>query len=81
MNKLDDKTPGLIWVPWICVQVATQINGETVWYKNKWKNFLLKIKFLFIKPRYQRNLDKSRYLMKPINPNFYGKLNIKSVNE
>jgi hypothetical protein len=86
MNNLEDKNVepiklGLIWVPWTSVVVATQINGEIVWYKNKWKNLLLKIKFLFIKPTYQRHLKKSRYEIKPINHNLYGKVNIKSINE
>ena len=43
---------GYKWIPYKIVTVATSINGEIVWYKNKWKNFLLKIKRIFIKPKY-----------------------------
>lgn len=38
-----------IYVPYMLVCKSTQINGVTVWYKNKFLNFLLKVKFLFVK--------------------------------
>lgn len=47
--------PGIIWAPYISVTVSTSINGETVWYRNKFKNWLLKIKHFFIKPKYLKN--------------------------
>jgi hypothetical protein len=74
-NKQIDLEAGMIWVPWVPLTVSTTINGEVVWYKNKWKNLLLKIKFLFIKPKYLKRLK--NYQTKPINPKFYGKLEFK----
>jgi len=46
------------------------INGEVAWYHNKWKNLLLKIKNFFFKPKYLKSLNN----VKPINPNFLGKV-------
>ena len=37
---------GIIYAPYIPIITATSINGEIIWYKNKWKNLLLKIKLL-----------------------------------
>jgi len=34
---------GYIFAPFRMKVVKTDINGETVWYANKWKNLLLKI--------------------------------------
>lgn len=48
----NNKERGYIFIPYVFKTVKTTINDETVWYENKWKNLLLKIKFLFIKPRY-----------------------------
>lgn len=76
-KSIEELGAGLIWVPWIPVTVATKINGETVWYKNRWKNLLLQIKFLFIKPKYHKSIG--RYKMKTIDPSFYGKVEIKGV--
>lgn len=70
MNK-----EGIVWVPYVIVTVATSINGETVWYKNKWKNLLLKIKRLFIKPNYLIN-NKFDYSKKTINKNYYTTIKI-----
>lgn len=67
---------GYVLVPYILVTVATQINGETVWYKNKFKNFLLKIKHFFIKPKYMSSKFYGKYSQKTINPNFYKTINI-----
>ena len=50
-------------VPYIMETTSTSINGETVCYKNKWKNFLLKLKHLIIKPntKYSNNKVNSSY--------------------
>jgi len=63
---------GIIYVPYLLVTSSTSINGETVWYKNKFKNFLLKIKFFFIKPKH-----KKFYVNKPINAKYYESFKIK----
>ena len=60
---------GYIWMPYIPKVVSVMINSETVWYSNKWKNLLLKIKRIFIKPEYLKNIP--RYTSKPVNPDFY----------
>lgn len=73
MSK-DDK--GIIWVPWVTKISATNINGETVWYANKWKNFLLKIKFFFFKPKYNKLFGK--YPNKPVDPSLYGTIKVGS---
>lgn len=67
---------GYVLVPYVCVNVATQINGETVWYKNKFKNFLLKIKHFFIKPKYMSIKFYGKYSQKIINSKFYKTINI-----
>ena len=42
MEDKKDKIPvGYVWVPYTIKTVSTSINGETVWYANKWKNILL----------------------------------------
>jgi len=69
---------GYKWIPYKIVTVATSINGEIVWYKNKWKNFLLKIKRIFIKPKYLKNGE--IYSKKKINSSYYGKININGDN-
>jgi hypothetical protein len=43
------KESGIVWLPYVTKTVATSINGEVVWYSNKWKNFLLKSETLFRK--------------------------------
>ena len=43
INK-DELDKGYILAPYITKTVKTSINGETVWYANKYKNLLLKIK-------------------------------------
>ena len=69
---------GYKWLPYKVVNVATSINGEIVWYKNKWKNFALKIKHLFAKPKYLKNAQ--HYSNKKINAKFYGKIKISGNN-
>ena len=66
--------PGYIYVPYVVVNVATYINGEAVWYKNKWKNLGLKIRRLFIKPEYLKHINK--YKNKTIDPKNYGQIKI-----
>lgn len=65
---------GYVWAPYITIISSTSINGETVWYKNKWKNLLLKIKFFFIKPRYLK--DGKGYSNKTIDSGLYGTFKI-----
>ena len=48
------KEEGYIFLPYIPRNEATMINGEYVWYRNKWKNLLLKIKHFFIKSKYSK---------------------------
>jgi len=61
------KESGYIWLHYRVINVKTTINGETVWYINKLKNLLLKIKHFFIKPKYMKNATK--YSEKKINSN------------
>ena len=48
----DNREKGYVLLPYITKTVKTSINGETVWYANKWKNSLLKIKHFSIKPKH-----------------------------
>lgn len=68
---------GYKWLPYKIVNVSTSINGEIVWYKNKWKNLLLRIKSIFIKPQYLKNVE--MYSKKKINSS-YGKIKINTDN-
>lgn len=70
----NNKDEGIVWLPYITKTVSTSINGETVWYANKWKNLLLKIKCFFIKPKYLKNGH--IYKNKMVNSSFYDKVNI-----
>ena len=36
------------------------VNDEAVWYRNKWKNLLLKIKYLFVKSPFDYNKFKKK---------------------
>jgi hypothetical protein len=76
MNKLDkqDLTSGIIYVPYIIETTSTSINNTTVWYKNKWKNLWLKIKFFFKKPDELKRFEK--YSKKLIDPKFYQEIKI-----
>jgi hypothetical protein len=72
---------GYVWLPYITKTVSTSINGETVWYANIFKNFLLKIKYFFIKPKYLKSKFISKYAQKIINPNFYNTFKITDGNK
>ena len=72
MENNNDK--GYVWLPYITKTVRTDINGETVWYANKWKNLLLKIKHFFIKPKYLKSAH--IYKNKVVNSSFYGVVKI-----
>ena len=69
----DEIKKGYIYLPYIVVNVKNTINGETVWYRNKLLNFLLKIKRFFIKSKL---LNSEIYKNKLINNNYYGKIKI-----
>ena len=70
---------GLVYVPYVIGEPrSTSINGITVWYKNKWKNFFLKIKFLFFKPKELKSFE--QYRKNPVNPKFYSKINVENNN-
>jgi hypothetical protein len=73
INK-EDLDKGYILAPYITKTVKTSINGETVWYANKWKNLLLKIKYFFIKPKYLKNAH--IYKNKVVNSSYYGVVKI-----
>ena len=63
INK-EDLDKGYVLAPYITKTVKTTINGETVWYANKWKNLFLKIKRFFYKSKNIKNAEK--YLNKKI---------------
>jgi hypothetical protein len=69
-----DLPAGIVCVPYIIETTSTSINGTTVWYKNKWKNLWLKIKFFFKKPEEVKRLEK--YSKKEINSKYYQKIKI-----
>ncbi len=69
-----NKSEGIVYLPYVIKTISSDINGETVWYANKWKNLLLKIKHLFIKPKYLKNAAK--YLNKPVNKSVYSTIEI-----
>ena len=75
----ENKEKGYVWLPYITKTVKTEINGETVWYANKWKNLLLKIKHFFIKPKYLKNAH--LYSKKTINDKFYQRIKIDKNDE
>jgi len=62
---------GYVYVPYVLKSTKSSINDETVWYANRWKNFLLKIKHFIIKPKYLKN---EYYLKKKINPLYFGNI-------
>jgi hypothetical protein len=76
MNNIDkeDLPKGIIYVPYVIETTSTSINGTTEWYKNKWKNLLLKIKFFFKKPNELKRWEV--YSKKPINSKYYQKIKI-----
>jgi hypothetical protein len=65
----NNKDKGYVLFPYVIKIVSKSINGETVWYANKWKNLLLKIKHFFIKPKYLKNAH--IYKKQIVNPSFY----------
>ena len=65
---------GYIFAPYIAIVTKRMINGEVCWYKNKWKNLLLKIKHYFIKPKYLKYKDV--YNNRKINSNYYHEIAI-----
>ena len=70
----DNREKGYVWMPYIIKTLKTTVNGETVWYANKWKNLLLKIKHFFIKPKCSKNAHV--YKNKVVNSSLYGVVNI-----
>lgn len=70
----NNKDKGYVWLPYITKTVRTDINGEPVWYSNKCKNLLLKIKHFFIKPKYLKNAH--FYKNKVVNSSNYGVIKI-----
>ena len=64
------KDPGNVLAPYILKTVSTSVNGETVWYANKWKNLCLKIKRCFIKSKlkYPTNLKDIKISKEKFNP-------------
>jgi hypothetical protein len=76
MDKLDreDLDKGSVFVPYVMETTSTSINGTAVWYKNRWKNLWLKIKFFFRKPKDLKEFEK--YSKKPINSKFYQEIKI-----
>jgi hypothetical protein len=71
----NNKDKGFIYTPYIIGETKqTDINGEVVWYSNKWKNLLLKIKTFFYKSKNVKNDEK--YLNKKVNSSFYSVVKI-----
>ena len=70
-NTIND---GVIYIPYIFVTEKTTINNTVVWYRNRIKNMLLKIKFFFYKPKAVKNFEK--HSIKPINSKYITKFNI-----
>ena len=73
------KDQGIVWLPYVTKNVSTSINGEVVWHSNKWKNFLLKMKRLFVKPKYLKNGE--IYSKKTIDPSYYQQIEINKNTE
>lgn len=65
---------GVVYAPCIPVANATSVNGEIVWYRNKWKNLWLRFKRLFYKSKnYKAHM---KYLNRKVDTKFYGTINI-----
>jgi hypothetical protein len=75
----DNNDKGYFYAPYITKTIKADINGETVWYANKWKNFFLKIKHFFIKPKHLKNAH--IYKKKIVNPSFYSVVKITNDKE
>lgn len=65
---------GIIYIPYIFVVEKTTINNTVVWYRNRFKNILLKIKFFFYKPKSVKNFE--NHSIKPINTRFYTNIKV-----
>lgn len=65
---------GIVYAPYTLQTSSTDVNGETVWYKNKWKNLWLKFKRLFYKSNNYKSLMK--YSNRKIDGSRYGTINI-----
>lgn len=48
---MENKDKGFVWVNYIPITKKTTVNNHTVWHRNKFINFLLKIKYIFYKPK------------------------------
>ena len=55
---------GIAYAPYIPVATATDVNGEIIWYRNKWKNLWLKFKRLFYKSKNYK--DHMKYMNRKI---------------
>mgnify|MGYP003425451452 CR=1 FL=1 len=55
---------GIAHAPYIPVATATNVNGEIIWYRNKWKNLWLKFKRLFYKSKNYK--DHMKYMNRKI---------------
>lgn len=76
----NNKDKGVVVVPYIIGEPkSTDINGEVVWYRNKMKNLLLKIKRFFYKSKNLKNTEK--YLNRKVNSPFYGVVKIDGENK
>ncbi len=76
----NNKDKGIVFAPYIIDEPkSTDINGEVVWYHNKWKNLLLRIKRFFYKSKNLKNAEK--YLNKKVNSSFYGVVKIDGENK
>lgn len=65
---------GIIFAPYVPVTVATYINDEMVWHRNRWIRLGLKIKRIFIKPKYLKNIE--TYTKKTVSNKYYGTIKI-----
>ena len=76
----NNKDKGVVFVPYIIGEPkSTDINGKVVWYRNKWKNLLLKIKWFFYKSKNLKKAEKN--LKKKVNSSFYGVVKIDDENK
>ena len=75
----NNKDNEYVMSPYITKIVKTSVNGETMWYANKWKNTLLKLKHFFYKTKnHRRFLELSK---KKVDASFYMKIPIIPNNE
>ena len=76
---------GVIYCPYRIVTTKITVNNRVVWHRNKFINFLLKIKFFYIKSPYFYKFGcripemASRYGNRTINPSYYGKIEINNL--